>query len=88
MEIILIFLIVMLAVAGYTIINLLNKLEKYEDFIEADQERNEALLETLKTLDEKQMFEKDDEVGSLFIQIKETIQSFKEFNQNAEETEK
>ena len=34
------------------------------------------------------MFEKDDEVGSLFIQIKETIQSFKEFNQNAEETEK
>ena len=88
MELIIIFLFVMLVVAGFAIFNLLNKLEKYEDFIEVDQKRNEALLETLKSLDEKQMFEKDDEVGSLFTQIKETIQSFKEFNQNAEETEK
>jgi uncharacterized protein YoxC len=76
------------AALSYAVYNLLSKLEKYEDFIEVDQKRNEALLETLKSLDEKQMFEKDDEVGSLFNQIKETIQSFKEFTQNAEETEK
>jgi hypothetical protein len=29
------------------------------------------------------MFEKDDEVGSIFYQIKETIEKFKQFNQNA-----
>ncbi len=83
MEIIIIFLFISLVAAGYGIFNLINKLEKYEDFIEADQQRNEALLETLRIIDEKQMFEKDDEVGSLFNQIKETIQSFKEFNKDA-----
>jgi hypothetical protein len=80
---IIIFLLICLTASGYGIFNLIGKLEKYEDFIEADQQRNEALLETLKLIDEKQMFEKDDEVGSLFVQIKETIESFKEFNKNA-----
>jgi hypothetical protein len=28
------------------------------------------------------MFEKDDEVGSIFYQIKETIEKYKEFNQS------
>lgn len=87
MEIILVIILLILGF-GTIIRNLLFKLEKYEDFIEADQKRNEALLETLKSIDDKQMFEKDDEVGSLFTQIKETIQSFKEFTENAEETEK
>ena len=75
-------------VLGYTTYNALRKLERLEDFIDSEQLQNEKLLETLRFLDTRQMFEKDDEVGSLFNQIKETIQSFKEFNQNAEETEK
>ena len=80
MEIVLITILsISTAVSIYAIFNLLSKLEKYEDFIEADQKRNEALLETLRSIDQKQMFEKDDEVGSLFNQIKETIESFKEF---------
>ena len=83
MEIVIIILIICLILSVYGIYNLISKLEKYEDFIEADQQRNEALLETLRIIDEKQMFEKDDEVGSLFNQIKETIQSFKEFNKDA-----
>jgi hypothetical protein len=77
MEIILIFLIVMLTGAGYTIFNLLNKLESYEDFIEDELNRNEALLEALRQIDNRQMFEKDDEVGSIFYQIKATIERFK-----------
>jgi hypothetical protein len=76
--IIIIFLIVCLAGAGYTIYNLLNKLEKYEDFIDLQEQNNIALLETLQNIDSKQMFEKDDEVGSLFTQIKDTIQTFKQ----------
>ena len=78
MEIIIIILIVCLAGAGYTIYNLLNKLEKYEDFIDLQEQNNIALLETLQNIDSKQMFEKDDEVGSLFTQIKDTIQTFKQ----------
>ena len=77
MEIILFFLIVMLVIAGYSIYNLLNKLESYEDFIEDELQRNEALLEALRQIDQREMFEKDDEVGSIFYQIKETIERFK-----------
>jgi hypothetical protein len=76
--IIIIILVVFLAGAGYTIYNLLNKLEKYEDFIDLQEQNNIALLETLQNIDSKQMFEKDDEVGSLFTQIKDTIQTFKQ----------
>jgi hypothetical protein len=76
--IIIIFLIVCLAAAGYTIYNLLLKLEKYEDFIDLQEQNNITLLETLQNIDSKQMFEKDDEVGSLFTQIKNTIQTFKQ----------
>jgi hypothetical protein len=78
MELIIIILVVFLAGAGYTIYNLLNKLEKYEDFIDLQEQNNIALLETLQNIDSKQMFEKDDEVGSLFTQIKDTIQTFKQ----------
>ena len=69
---------------GYVIWNLLKKLEKQEDIIEENEEfiqkelqRNEALLEALRQIDNRQMFEKDDEVGSIFYQIKETIEKFK-----------
>ena len=77
MDIIIIFLFVMLVVAGYAIFNLIIKLEKYEDFIEDELNRNEALLEALRQIDQREMFEKDDEVGSIFYQIKETIERFK-----------
>jgi hypothetical protein len=78
MELIIIILVIFLAGSGYTIYNLLNKLEKYEDFIDLQEQNNIALLETLQNIDSKQMFEKDDEVGSLFTQIKDTIQTFKQ----------
>jgi DNA-binding ferritin-like protein len=87
MEIMLIFLVICLVVAGYTTYNLLIKLEKYEDELERNQnliqdeiKRNEALLEALRQIDSRQMFEKDDDVGSIFYQIKETIEKFKQFN--------
>jgi hypothetical protein len=80
MELIIIILVAFLVAAGYTIWNLLNKLEKYEDFLEEETKRNEALLEALREIDSREMFEKDDEVGSIFYQIKETIERFKQFN--------
>jgi len=69
---------------GFSTFNLLKKLEKYEDvidsnetFIQDELKRNEALLEALRQIDRSQMFEKDDDVGSVFNQIKETINRFK-----------
>ncbi len=86
MEIIIIFLFIIVIAAGWSIFNLMNKLEKYEDVVEEYQQliqnetkRNEALLEALRQIDQRQMFEKDDEVGSIFYQIKETIERFKNF---------
>ena len=83
MELIIIILFLFLVAAGYTIYNLILKLEKYEDFIEEQELNNETLLETLQKIDSMQMFEKDDEVGSLFTQLKDIINQFKQFEENA-----
>lgn len=86
---------VLVVALSFAIYNLLQKLEKYEDiieendiFLQTELERNEALLEALREIDTRQMFEKDDEVGSIFYQIKETIEKFKLKQNDAKETEK
>jgi Glu-tRNA(Gln) amidotransferase subunit E-like FAD-binding protein len=73
-------LLALIITLGYVIIINLQKIESYEDFIEKEITRNEALLEALRQIDQRQMFEKDDDVGSIFYQIKETIERFKQFN--------
>jgi hypothetical protein len=82
MEYIILLLVVLSIGLGYTTYNLLQKLETYEEFIEKETIRNQALLEALREIDSREMFEKDDEVGSIFYQIKETIEKYKEFNQS------
>ena len=84
METALFIISILFALCIYVIFNLLKKLEKYEDtieeyknFIQKETTRNEALLEALRQIDNRQMFEKDDEVGSIFYQIEETIEKFK-----------
>jgi hypothetical protein len=75
---------VLVIALSFAVYNILQKLEKYEDiieendiFLQTELERNEALLEALRLIDSREMFEKDDEVGSIFYQIKETIEKFK-----------
>lgn len=68
---------------GYTTYNMLQKVEAYEDFIDIEIRKNQQLLETLKRLDAKQMFEKDDEVGSVFEQIRDTIIRLKQIETDA-----
>ena len=77
MEIIVILLLILLSVSIYTIYNLLIKLEYLDEFIETQEKNDTMLLETLRRIDSRQMFEKDDDVGSLFMQIKQTIEYFK-----------
>jgi hypothetical protein len=76
--ILIIILTISTSALSYAVYNLLQKLESYEDFIEDELNRNKALLEALRQIDNRQMFEKDDEVGSVFYQIKETIERFKQ----------
>lgn len=85
MEIAFYILLTLSITMGWVIFNLLKKLEKYEDFIEEyekfiidERTKNESLLEALRQIDNRQMFEKDDDVGSIFYQIKETIERFKQ----------
>ena len=60
----------------YGIYNILKKLEYYENFILSRRERYLRLLKTIREIDSKELFEKDDDVGSVFTQIKEEIESF------------
>lgn len=76
--------IIIIAALSYAVWNLLKKIERYEDiiqendnFIQDELARNEALLEALRQIDNRQMFEKDDDVGSIFSLIKETIERYK-----------
>jgi membrane protein required for beta-lactamase induction len=79
-----IILIIIITLQTWGIINITKKVEKYEDIIEENDKfiqdelaRNEALLEALRQIDNRQMFEKDDDVGSIFNLIKETIERYK-----------
>jgi hypothetical protein len=64
-------------VAIVGIINLLKKVDAYETFIIDRQDAYEALLARIRDIDYKQMFEKDDEVGVTFDDIKNEIEEFK-----------
>ena len=77
-------LLIIIAALSYVVWNLLKKIERYEDIIQENDnliqdelQRNEALLEALRQIDNRQMFEKDDDLGSIFSLIKETIERYK-----------
>jgi hypothetical protein len=69
---------ILTTVAGVIgILNLLNKVDAYEDFILDRQAAYEALLQRIRDIDYKEIFEKDDEVGVTFDDIKNEIEQFK-----------
>lgn len=60
----------------YALNNALNKIESYEKFILDRRESYQRLLYNIREIDSKELFEKDDDVGGVFTQIKEEIESF------------
>tara|TARA_B100000927_G_scaffold266683_1_gene240266 strand:- start:442 stop:717 length:276 start_codon:yes stop_codon:yes gene_type:complete len=82
LEILLGFLIVIFITESYVIWNLLNKVELLETWVEDFSDRVAGTWEEIKTIDSTGHFEADDEVGSIFSSIKETIE---ELNQYIEE---
>lgn len=70
-------LVALLVISGYIVYNLLSKLEKYEDIVQDQvkylQNISNAIGESkrhLDTLDEKGVFQSDDEIGEFFNQLK------------------
>ena len=55
---------------------------KFYTVTDKDRQTEYSYLTYDKLIDNREMFEKDDEVGSIFYQIKETIEKYKEFNQS------
>lgn len=75
----------LLLVSLYVIFNLLKKLEQlesaneeYSDWIEQFYIRLNTILADIKAIDEKKLFQTDDEVGSVFSQISETIKKLED----------
>ena len=58
---------------GYIIWNLFRKTELLETWVEEFTQRIETVQTDLKVIDDRGAFESDDEVGSIFKQIKETV---------------
>ena len=60
-------------VEGYVIWNLFRKTELLETWVEAFTRRIQYIQDDLKVVDSKGHFEADDEVGTIFKQIQDTI---------------
>ena len=82
LEILLGLLVVIFIIESYVVWNLLNKVELLETWVEDFSDRVAGTWEEIKTIDSTGHFESDDEIGSIFTSIKETIE---ELNQYIEE---
>jgi len=64
---------VLLVIEGYIIWNLNKKTELLETWVEVFTRRIQRIQDDLKVIDSTGAFESDDEVGTIFEQIKETV---------------
>ena len=68
-----IFLGIIIFTDGYVIWNLFRKTELLETWVEDFTQQIQTVQNNLKQIDSKGHFESDDEIGSIFEQIKETV---------------
>lgn len=78
----------LIAILTYIIINLLKKLETYEQTIEEFYSSLSIVLHTMRALDEKRMFETDDEVGEVFSQLTDVISTLRPILYGQEQDDK
>ena len=81
-----IILTVVMVIQVYVIINLLVKTEKLETWVENFTQQVTKVQDDLKEIDQSGAFESDDEVGTIFEQIKLTVNGLEQFR--GEEVEK
>lgn len=63
---------------GYACYNMLKKIEVHEEWIEQYRAEIQNVYKRLKIVDDKNLFEKDDDVGFVFSEIQRVIQEFNE----------
>ncbi len=82
MDLITISIIIVLAIAvgalGYACYNLLKKIEVYEEWVSEFRAEADGLYDKLKIVDDKNLFEKDDDVGFVFSEVVRIAKEFKE----------
>jgi len=72
------FAVILIGTLGYVVYNLMRKVEMYETALTTYYINTTNILRTARELDSMEMFEKDDEVGSLFHQLINTIGNLRE----------
>ena len=81
-EILLILIIIVLlatvAVCGYIIRNLIIQNQTYESWVVNFTKRSEDTLVKMRDIDERQMFESDDDVGIVFQELKSLVEDLNE----------
>jgi hypothetical protein len=70
---------VLVCVLSYSCWNLLKKNEELEDAINMFYARTNATVKYMRFMDERQMFEQDDEVGEVFKLLVETVEKLYSF---------
>ena len=75
-------LVILNIILGIGVINLLKQNEELEDtlvdVIDGTRNRVQAALDQMRDIDTREVFEKDDEVGSTFEQLKNIIEDLNE----------
>jgi hypothetical protein len=67
-------------VLGYACYNMLKKMEVYEDWLRYFREEISDVYSRIKAVDDKNLFEKDDDVGFVFSEILRITKEFDEKN--------
>ena len=80
-EIVLGIFVIISLVEGYALWNLMIKQEKLEDWTESYIEKISQVNRSIDEIDYKGYFEVDDEVGQVFKQIKEEVNSLEELTE-------
>jgi hypothetical protein len=75
---IIIVLAIIVGALGYACYNLFRKVEVYEEWVDLFRGEVEQMYGRLKEVDDKNLFEKDDDVGFVFSEV---VRITKEFNE-------
>ena len=85
LEITLGFFVIITITLSYAVYNLLIKQEQLEDWVEDYIAKINEVNTKIRQIDYKGYFEIDDEVGQVFEQLKEEVQSLEELTEITEE---
>lgn len=79
MEIIIVFFVITVTMLITTCVIMYKKLERYETWTLDIRKEIYKIFNTINIIDNKQMFEKDDDVGKLWEAIKDTVEKIDDF---------